>query len=1058
MSLDSKPNYGRRLMPAVLDELARTSPDRLYAAIPKTADVTEGFRDISVADMARCVDFMAHWIENLYGRSQDFETISYIGIPDLRGAAIFQAAVKCGYKLLLPSPRNPPSTNASLMEQTRSTKLLHAAEVKPIVRQLNDIVPFLHVATVPSFDEMVTSNPSRYPFSKSFDECRDDPVVVLHSSGSTGLPKPITMTHGSFAVLDNEHNLRDVPGRRRRDWSMWTFDGEARVYTVFPFFHLAGFLSLTLQTIFMNASPVLGPPHMIPDSALLKLVMQYQKLRSMFLPPAVIEGLLHEPNGIDAFKRLDFLVYSGAPFSPAIGNRLSKVVEIISPFGSTEVYPQPELAPTSPEDWAYHEFNPNVKHEMELYDSTEGTYELVILVDEITKDRSAAYHNLPGIAEYHTKDLFVQHPHKPRLFKYYGRRDDIIVLANGEKFNPIPLEVNVQNHPSIKGAFVIGTGRRQAALLVEPKEHLDESGRQSLLEALWPLVVSSNQLIPGQGRIQKSRMLCGLPEKPFTRTGKGTIVRKLTEEAYIKEIERLYLDASSDSSQSQRHIANLVTDLQPTLYELSNVITFCRGIIGIAFPAGAKIDGDEDFVTHGLDSEQTVEIVSNLKRYLRGRTDKSVNWISPRTLFQNSTVNSLSRILLNFLNSGSIPREDLKLSRSQLVEEVVAEYTEGLSDVQRTTNPSQRSPRGASDTVVAIIGSTGYLGSHMVAAFIKDPKISRIYCLNRSPDARAKQETLLQELGVGSLEKLHFMAIDLERESLGLTQEAKEKILNEVDVIVLNAWRSNFIVPLRSFSPFLKATRELIQLATASTRMHIIFVSSLAAVGAMARKANVPEALVQDPLAAFNNGYAQSKLAAERILAIGSDRCGVPVTVVRVTQIGGPIRSLSGGGGRWAEQGWITAIAKTSKSIDLIPSDGPLVDWLPVNTIADLLRREVVTDIARHNDGSVCFLNLLHPHPQPWKLFVEVLRVSLGVERTTTMKNWIQTVRDVYGANDGATGSELPAVPLLDYYEEEYVGSGVPSYDTVLAAESSPVKIPALDEETLKDWLSGWEL
>ncbi|KAI0544625.1 hypothetical protein F4679DRAFT_564277 [Xylaria curta] len=683
MSFNSKPKYGRRLMPAALDELASTSPDRLYAAIPKTADVAEGFRDISVADMARCVDFMAQWIENLYGRSQDFETISYIGIPDLRGAAIFQAAVKCGYKLLLPSPRNPPSTNTSLMEQTRSTKLLHAAEATPIAKQVNDIVPFLHVATVPSFEEMVTSNPGRYPFSKSFDECHDDPVVVLHSSGSTGLPKPITMTHGSFAVLDNEHNLRDIPGRRRRDWSMWTFDGEARVYTVFPFFHLAGFLSLTLQTIFMNASPVLGPPNLIPDSGLLKLVMQYQKLRSMFLPPAVIEGLLHEPNGIDAFKHLDFLVYSGAPFSPAIGGRLSKVVEIISPFGSTEVYPQPELAPISSEDWAYHEFNPNVKHEMELYDATEGTYELVILVDETTKETTAAYHNLPGVAEYHTKDLFVQHPHKPRLFKYYGRRDDIIVLANGEKFNPIPLEVNVQNHPSLKGAFVIGTGRRQAALLVEPKEPLDDAGRQSLLQALWPLVTSSNELIPGQGRIQKSRMFCGLPEKPFTRTGKGTIVRKLTEEAYKEEIEHLYLDASS------QYIADLATDLQPTLsYELSNVITFCRGIIGIAFPAGAKIDGDEDFVTHGLDSEQTVEIVSNLKRHLRSRTDEPVDWISPRTLFRNSTVNSLSRILQNFLNSGSVPEEDLNLSRSRLGEEIVAEYTEGLLKVPRATNPS----------------------------------------------------------------------------------------------------------------------------------------------------------------------------------------------------------------------------------------------------------------------------------------------------------------------------------------------------------------------------------
>jgi len=89
-------------MPFVLDELASAEPNRLYAAIPKSADVSEGFRDVTVADMARCVNFMARWIEDVYGRSESFETISFIGIPDLRGAAIFQAAVKCGYKVLPP--------------------------------------------------------------------------------------------------------------------------------------------------------------------------------------------------------------------------------------------------------------------------------------------------------------------------------------------------------------------------------------------------------------------------------------------------------------------------------------------------------------------------------------------------------------------------------------------------------------------------------------------------------------------------------------------------------------------------------------------------------------------------------------------------------------------------------------------------------------------------------------------------------------------------------------------------------------------------------------------
>lgn len=97
----TQPAYGRRLVPQVLDELATTDPQRVYAAIPKTSDVKDGYRDITVADLARCVNFMAKWIENKFGRSDSFETITYVGLSDLKGIVTLLASIKTGYKASL---------------------------------------------------------------------------------------------------------------------------------------------------------------------------------------------------------------------------------------------------------------------------------------------------------------------------------------------------------------------------------------------------------------------------------------------------------------------------------------------------------------------------------------------------------------------------------------------------------------------------------------------------------------------------------------------------------------------------------------------------------------------------------------------------------------------------------------------------------------------------------------------------------------------------------------------------------------------------------------------
>jgi hypothetical protein len=92
--------FGMRLMPQVLDHHAIATPARLYASVPKNGDLSQGFQDVTCEDMAQCVNFMAFWVVKQFGCSDTFETLSYIGIPDLRSVAVFLGAVKAGYKVI----------------------------------------------------------------------------------------------------------------------------------------------------------------------------------------------------------------------------------------------------------------------------------------------------------------------------------------------------------------------------------------------------------------------------------------------------------------------------------------------------------------------------------------------------------------------------------------------------------------------------------------------------------------------------------------------------------------------------------------------------------------------------------------------------------------------------------------------------------------------------------------------------------------------------------------------------------------------------------------------
>lgn len=90
--------YGRRLLAAVVDETAKSNPHKVFASIPKSSDLSDGWRDISAVEIAHAVNYVAWWIRDTIGINESFETLAYLGASDVRYAVFCLAAIKTGYK------------------------------------------------------------------------------------------------------------------------------------------------------------------------------------------------------------------------------------------------------------------------------------------------------------------------------------------------------------------------------------------------------------------------------------------------------------------------------------------------------------------------------------------------------------------------------------------------------------------------------------------------------------------------------------------------------------------------------------------------------------------------------------------------------------------------------------------------------------------------------------------------------------------------------------------------------------------------------------------------
>lgn len=92
-----QPEYGRRLISQLIDQRGEESPEHSIWSIPRSSNLADGFRDIGYGQLSGAINRAAWWIDDSIGKSTTFETLAYMGPPDLRYAVLTVAAQKTGH-------------------------------------------------------------------------------------------------------------------------------------------------------------------------------------------------------------------------------------------------------------------------------------------------------------------------------------------------------------------------------------------------------------------------------------------------------------------------------------------------------------------------------------------------------------------------------------------------------------------------------------------------------------------------------------------------------------------------------------------------------------------------------------------------------------------------------------------------------------------------------------------------------------------------------------------------------------------------------------------------
>ncbi|KAF8129542.1 acetyl-CoA synthetase-like protein [Boletus edulis] len=980
------------------------------------------------------------------------------------------------------SPRNSAAGVASMMEKTNCSRIVthdhaHRVLIDSIRREFGgeeltvyELPSFHHVFPKLGRENVVDPFVPYPPALKRPD--LDSPAIYMHSSGSTGFPRPIPHSHRIQIQWVGEPLFRGYGGLAppRRVGAM-----------ALPPFHAFGILIELYAPIGHLVTTVVYPPRtynnslaqpVIPTSDNMIEQLKHINCNILMTAPALLEQMATSEEDIKVLKKIDSIAFGGGPLPAKVGQKLwSAGVQISSTYGGTEfgnLVIAADKQDIADGDWMWMRFAEDGN--LRWVPQGDDTYELQILS---TDKHQMAIHNLPDVKGYATSDIFVKHPTK-NMWKIIGRVDDVIILASGEKTVPAPMESVIASSPLVQGVVMFGRERNQVGVLIEPRpEHAfdvnDEKAAAEFRNQIWPVIEEANKPSPSFSRLFKEMILIASQDKPMLRALKGTVQRKGTLKAYEAEINALYdtFEASTDAPDGLAGPSAWTSEvLENWLLEHACTIS----------PSGS-VNPSADLFAQGFDSLSVTYLRNRILGALRNSSDpeikKAASHIPPNVVFENPTIQLLSaRISALVASDGGGQGINFIEQHKQAIQAMIEKYSldgpiDGVLPSSQLIEPA----------VVLLTGSTGGLGSFLLSELLKSPVVQRVYAFNRPSSTKTIEERQIAafkdkglQLNLLHSNKLEYVEADASQQKCGLSPTQYEEIRNSVTLIIHNAWRLDFNLAISSFEASIRASRNLIDLCLDSPQkqnIRFLFTSSVgSAQGWDNLKGPVPEEVQLDPSVAVGAGYGEGKYATERVIV----RSVIHATSLRIGQI------VGGHGGSWATTDWFPILVKSSIALGVLPDATGGVSWLREEDVAS-----AILETAFAKKAPPPALNIVNPRSAPWAKIIAFVRRAILKRKALAGEDVLPIVpfgewfvlleRKAENATEDDL-TKIPAIKLLEFFRalargDETIRSmgidtteaaGMTNFSTTKAQEVSETmaNMQAIGEIEADAWVGYW--